>query len=65
MPDPEIPLLGHSETLGKLDCIVSTSFIYEMVFVKRCFLKMWKSKSPLQFEMWLNELIGVLHVDKL
>ena len=64
-PDPETALFGHSTTLENLDHNARTILVYGMVIAKRCILKLWKSDSAPQFDTWLSELMGILHVERL
>lgn len=63
-PDPETALQGHSKKKKKLDCNTRTALIHGMMIAKRCFLKHWKSNSASKFEIWLRELISILHVER-
>ena len=57
-PDPMIALFGVSASLLK------HRVLYGMVIAKKIILKIWKSDTVPQFKIWLSELIGILHIEK-
>lgn len=58
-PDPITALFGYSRMVS---CVVLR---FSMTIAKRGIIKMWKSESAPQFEIWLRELTDIQHVERL
>ena len=63
-PDPMIALFGVSPSLLKHKVSVQSTIMYGMVIAKKMILKLWKSDTVPQFKIWLDELISILHMEK-
>ena len=63
-PDPMIALFGVSPSLLKHRVSMQSTIMYGMVVAKKMILKLWKSDTVPQFRIWLSELIGILHMEK-
>lgn len=43
---------------------MQNTIMYGMVVAKKMILKLWKSDTVPQFKIWLSEVIGILHMEK-
>lgn len=63
-PDPMIALFGVSPSLLNHRVSMQSTIMYGMVVAKKMILKLWKSDTAPHFRIWLSELIGILHMEK-
>ncbi len=65
MPDPFCVVLGVTGVLPTANAYETQAISLCMVVAKKIILRMWKSDCTPTHEMWITELVNVLHLEKL
>lgn len=64
-PDPELALLGCSETALRYSSEIQQTLLLGMVAAKKMILLDWKSPTAPCFRKWLSEMIGIIQMERI
>lgn len=65
VPNPAIAVLGIDQHLNRMSCLQCKTIQYGMIVAKRNILSLWKSENTPSFHGWLQEMISLLHIERI